>query len=280
MSNPHGQTLARGYSLDEAHGALMQHLNSLRQISSTFARGQEGVYQRRAAYSRWWESCRSDLLRLFNDAVVADRVLPSAPTYLGDSAPIDLQFSDVNGQIDGATDRLARLILDIHRFEAYLAPDPLSRSIEPLRIASETSGSVRASHDVFICHASEDKAAVARPLAELLRGHGLAVWYDEFTLTIGDSLRRAIDLGLADSTFGVVILSPAFFAKPWPQRKLDGLVTKGIGASRQVILPIWHNVTQKDVAAFSLPLGDTVARSTSVTDLESIAAEIADLVKQ
>ena len=45
-------------------------------------------------------------------------------------------------------------------------------------------------YDVFISHASEDKEEVARPLAEALRKNGLSVWYDEFELKIGDSLRR------------------------------------------------------------------------------------------
>src|SRR6185312_12727621 len=43
--------------------------------------------------------------------------------------------------------------------------------------------------DVFISHASEDKNEVVRPLAEALRKGGLEVWYDEFELRIGDSLR-------------------------------------------------------------------------------------------
>jgi hypothetical protein len=56
--------------------------------------------------------------------------------------------------------------------------------------------------DIFISHASEDKDAVARPLAERLRSLGLTVWYDEFTLSLGDSLRQSIDYGLANSKFG------------------------------------------------------------------------------
>ena len=44
-------------------------------------------------------------------------------------------------------------------------------------------------HDFFICHASEDKDAVARPLAEELQSRGFSVWYDEFELDVGDSLR-------------------------------------------------------------------------------------------
>lgn len=63
-------------------------------------------------------------------------------------------------------------------------------------------------YDVFICHASEDKEEIARPLAEALSLKKLHVWYDEFTLKLGDSLRGTIDYGLANFRYGVVILSP------------------------------------------------------------------------
>ena len=84
--------------------------------------------------------------------------------------------------------------------------------------------STRKRHDVFICHASEDKDAFVRPLAKALRSHHLAVWYDEFSLDVGDSLREAIDRGLAASEYGIVVLSPSFFCKRWPKRELNGLV--------------------------------------------------------
>jgi hypothetical protein len=63
----------------------------------------------------------------------------------------------------------------------------------PIASAAEGTGQGLNSHDVFISHASEDKADVARPLADLLVDRALDVWYDEFTLTVGDSLRRSID---------------------------------------------------------------------------------------
>jgi len=44
--------------------------------------------------------------------------------------------------------------------------------------------------DVFVSHASEDKGAVARPLAQTLQGMGLRVWYDEFELRVGVRLIR------------------------------------------------------------------------------------------
>jgi len=52
-------------------------------------------------------------------------------------------------------------------------------------------------YDAFICHASEDKDAFVLPLAERLREQHIAVWYDEFSRTVGESLRRSIDRGLS-----------------------------------------------------------------------------------
>ena len=65
-------------------------------------------------------------------------------------------------------------------------------------------------YDVFISHASEDKEDVVRPLAKSLKEKGISVWYDEFELKIGDSLRRKIDQGLSKSRFGIVVISRAF----------------------------------------------------------------------
>lgn len=91
--------------------------------------------------------------------------------------------------------------------------------------------------DAFICHASEDKNALVRPLAERLVEQRVEVWYDEFSLSVGDSLRRSIDRGLRQSRFGVVVLSPSFFSKQWSEWELDGLVARQNGGEASVILP-------------------------------------------
>jgi len=116
--------------------------------------------------------------------------------------------------------------------------------------------------DLFISHASEDKDGFVRPLVEALQAQGIRVWYDELTLTLGDSLRRRIDEGLVNSRYGIVVLSPAFFDKDWPQRELDGLVGLEVNG-RKVILPLWHGVTKTDVAKFSPTLADRFAVSSA-----------------
>lgn len=132
-------------------------------------------------------------------------------------------------------------------------------------------------HDVFISHASEDKDEIVRPLANALIKEGLDVWYDEFTLRIGDSLRQKIDHGLANSRVGLVVLSSSFIAKGWTNYELDGIVTRTV-SGEQILLPIWHNITKQQVVNFSPSLADKVARSTATHTVEEIAKEIADLL--
>jgi len=117
--------------------------------------------------------------------------------------------------------------------------------------------------NAFICHASEDKESLVRPLAEKLIKRGLRIWYDEFTLRVGDSLRRSIDRGLAESDYGIVVLSPNFFLKKWPQDELDGLVARESITDRKVILPIWHNISRDEVARYSLTVADRIALKSS-----------------
>jgi hypothetical protein len=151
-------------------------------------------------------------------------------------------------------------------------PVPIPRAPSP---SQQPAGEMR---DVFISHASEDKDDVARPLADALIGNGLHVWFDEYELRIGDSLRRKIDTGLVNSRYGVVILSESFFAKSWPQHELDGMVAQ-TNSGTQDILPIWHKISKAEVMAYSPSLADKVARSTTAWTIEKIAAEIAKVVK-
>ena len=137
---------------------------------------------------------------------------------------------------------------------------------------------VEESHDFFISHASEDKDGLVRQLAEALRAKGAKVWYDEFTLKVGDSLRREIDRGLASSRFGIVVLSENFFRKEWPNRELDGLVTMETQGTTR-ILPIWHKVSKDEVVSYSSPLADKVALNSSLMSVDEIANELMTLIK-
>jgi TIR domain-containing protein len=128
-------------------------------------------------------------------------------------------------------------------------------------------------YDIFISHAYEDKKDFVDSLAKSLQSAGLKIWYDDFVLTLGDSLREKIDYGLANSRYGVVILSKNFFAKNWPKAELDGLVAKQNSEGKKVILPVWHEVGHEDVEKYSPMLAGRLATS-SKEGVESVVHEI------
>ena len=135
------------------------------------------------------------------------------------------------------------------------------------------------SYDFFVSHASEDKNDFVRPLVNAMSNLGLNIWYDEFSLEIGDSLRRTIDHGLGNSRYGIVVLSEDFFNKQWPQYELDALVNKSMSGEK-VILPVWHGVEHYDVSKYSHSLADKVAFSSKHLSVEDMAKEFLKLIQK
>lgn len=133
--------------------------------------------------------------------------------------------------------------------------------------------------DLFISHAAEDKEAIARPLKEALIKRGWSVWFDEAEITLGDSLPRKLDEGLREARFGVVILSPHFFEKRWPQVELDALVQREVVDGRKVILPVWHEVDEHYVAERSPTLAGKYAVR-SAAGLEAVVSQIERAIKR
>jgi TIR domain len=128
-------------------------------------------------------------------------------------------------------------------------------------------------YDLFISHASEDKAGFVRELVALLEQHGLKVWFDEAELQVGDSLVQSIEDGLRRSRFGVVVLSRAFFAKRWPRAELDSLASREISSGDRVVLPIWLDVGEAEVRQYSPLLADKLALR-SEEGVQAIAAKL------
>lgn len=128
-------------------------------------------------------------------------------------------------------------------------------------------------YDAFISHATEDKDDFVRPLADILKEYGFRIWYDEFELEVGDSLRESIDKGLVSSRYGIVVLSPKFLDKSWTKYELNSLVAKEV-EGQKVILPIWHKVTKEQILKYSPMLADKLALSSENMTLEEIAKKL------
>lgn len=190
---------------------------------------------------------------------------------------VTVDMIGLRGSVRSSARILPTALPPVRQGQAIRSPlAPLIENVANLQYG-DSGELITKEYDVFISHASEDKDAVVRPLALKLRELGLQVWYDEFEMGIGSSLRCSIDNGLVNSRFGIVVLSPAFLAKGWAKYELDGLVIREI-AGQQVILPLWHNLTRLDLIKVSPSLADKLARSTSDYTIDEIATEIATLV--
>lgn len=135
-------------------------------------------------------------------------------------------------------------------------------------------------YDVFVSHAWEDKEEFVDEFVEELRKQGLIVWYDTDKLKWGDSMREKIDRGLAKSRYGVVILSPNYIApeKYWTKAELNGLFQVET-INGKTILPVWHNLTKKQVTEYSPIIADRKAMNTASMTPDEIAKELKELFK-
>lgn len=128
-------------------------------------------------------------------------------------------------------------------------------------------------YDFFISHASADKEDFVDGLVSCAQSAGLNVWYDRSAILWGESIRQKIDEGLRRSYFGVVVLSPHFFERPWTQYELDAIVQRDLSGSGR-LLPIWHRLSQDDVAKQAPSLAGRLALPTANYSTAQIVEEL------
>jgi TIR domain len=103
----------------------------------------------------------------------------------------------------------------------------------------------KSTRDIFVCHAGEDKDDVVRPLVEALSEAGVSCWYDEAEIQWGDSITQKVNEGLASSKFVVVVFSPAFVQKNWPQRELNSVLNQEASSGEVKVLPLLVGTEKK-----------------------------------
>lgn len=111
----------------------------------------------------------------------------------------------------------------------------------------------------FISHDWRDKEAVARPIAITLKGMRCPVWYDEFSLRVGDKLRDSIEKGLKTCKKCILVLSANFFSNEgWTKKEFDSIFTREILEETSLVLPVWYGVTKREVYDYSPSLANVV----------------------
>ncbi len=111
----------------------------------------------------------------------------------------------------------------------------------------------------FISHDSRDKELIATKLANELQRRMLPIWYDEYSLKLGDSLRESIEKGLKECKKCILILSPNFLQNSgWTKTEFNTIFTREIIETKNLVLPIWAGVSKQEIYEFCPILVDRV----------------------
>lgn len=128
-------------------------------------------------------------------------------------------------------------------------------------------------YDTFLSYARIDGGDVASTLREALEELGVAVWFDEVAIVPGRSQSLQMDAGLQKARSGVALLTPAYLTgRFWTERELGALLSKNI------LIPVLHNVTFDDVRKYSGILPDLAGFTTANDSVGDIAKKIAAAV--
>ena len=150
------------------------------------------------------------------------------------------------------------------------------RALTPIRQSVVERAPLPDRRDVFLCHAWDDRAGVAKELHDLLESNGVSVWFSEKDVPLGTSLLREIDKGLAKSRIGIVLVTPALLRR----LPAEGIADKELSAllARNQLVPIVHDTTYEALRDVSPLLGSRTGLSTAEQPIADIAAKLAELV--
>lgn len=117
----------------------------------------------------------------------------------------------------------------------------------------------------FISHDSRDKNEIASPIAVGLIKRMCPVWYDDYSLKVGDRLRESIEKGLKECKKCVLILSNNFLTNQgWTKVEFNLIFTREIIETKDIVLPVWCGVSEKQIFDYCPSLVDRVGANWSL----------------
>jgi hypothetical protein len=96
--------------------------------------------------------------------------------------------------------------------------------------------------DLFLCHASENKENLVRPVADELKRRKLSVWFDEREILPGMDFMTAINSGMKEAHAVVVFFSANFLHKRWPLNELNNFIAMG-----KPLIPVVYDLSITDI---------------------------------
>ena len=249
-------------SVGEVEGVILYDFNGYLSFTSFFV---EGVDKDLTFFKKLLDELDNREKTSVNVTSLNNITLPSAKTYPGKlkinhSLKIKSQFFGDTNWTDSSELSSSRRIFIYS--ESQLSPNEINelkgyateRHIN-LQFRSDIFSEERSKQEkplAFICHDSKDKDLIARNIALGLSKKMCPVWYDEFSLNVGDNLRESIEKGLKECKKCVLIISKNFISNGgWTKKEFESIFTREILEEKQLLLPVWVDVTKEEVYDYS-----------------------------
>ncbi len=127
----------------------------------------------------------------------------------------------------------------------------------------------------FISYSSED-VVIADKIVSGLMTLNCPIWYDQIQLKVGDNKRSKIEAGIKNARKCIILLSKNYICNTREAiKEFEGIYS----AKPNDILPIWYDLSEKEVRDFCLTLPNIIAERIKKDNQEDISRTILSLYK-
>lgn len=131
----------------------------------------------------------------------------------------------------------------------------------------------------FVSHDSRDKKEIVLPIVLGLKKILCPVWYDEYSLQVGDSLCESIDKAIKETKHCILVLSKNFLSnRNWARLEFKSAFIKALINNSDTILPVWVDVTRDEIFQYHATLADIVAVKWS-DGIDKVISELSRKIK-
>lgn len=96
---------------------------------------------------------------------------------------------------------------------------------------------------VFICFAAKDRYTIAEPIVHHLKNYGIDMWYDRYTMVLGDNrIEKNLKEGAQNCNYALVVLSEHTIRSKCAMEEIDIVKRRHI-SSNVTVFPVLYEIS-------------------------------------
>ena len=135
---------------------------------------------------------------------------------------------------------------------------------------------VRLEKKAFISHSSKDNKDLER-IISYLNGQNLPVWFDKYSISVGDSITESVQTGIEESDMVIFWVTDNFLASKWCRFEMNAYIKRLIEEEIRIIIMLYDEIEVKKLPLFLQDIKHIKRGERTVIE---VAEEIARVVKE